>query len=153
VVVLVDPRGKIVWVSGASPGAVHNLTAAPIWSIIGELAAGLITLAHEAYTGAGDRRSSVPRPGEARLAKGRQPGPRQVARGASAPTPRSRPGRSCVDSAAVPGAGQLAKAIHVLRTRVSCDVQRERLRTPWHDGTVSPPALLGARIAGVRIDP
>jgi len=37
--VITSPNGDIVWVSGALPGAVHNLTAARIWGIIAELAA------------------------------------------------------------------------------------------------------------------
>lgn len=40
----------------APPGAVHDLTATRIWSILRELAAaGLIVLADKSYHGAGDR--------------------------------------------------------------------------------------------------
>jgi hypothetical protein len=49
------PDGEILWVSGPLPGAAHDLTAARIWGIVGELAAaGLITLADKGYHGAGD---------------------------------------------------------------------------------------------------
>jgi hypothetical protein len=42
-------------VSGALPGATHDLTAAHIWGVVRELAAaGLIVLADKGYTGAGD---------------------------------------------------------------------------------------------------
>src|SRR5215468_10452944 len=37
--VMPSPGGDILWVSGPLPGAVHDLTAARIWGIIGELAA------------------------------------------------------------------------------------------------------------------
>jgi hypothetical protein len=52
--VIATPGGDIVWVSGALPGAVHDLTAARIWGIIRERAAsGLVVLADKGYTGAG----------------------------------------------------------------------------------------------------
>ena len=52
--VIASPGGDILWVSGPLPGAVHDLTAARIWGIIGELAAaGLIVLAGKGYHGAG----------------------------------------------------------------------------------------------------
>ena len=50
-----SPKGEIVRVSRALPGAVRDLTAARIWGIIGELkAAGLIVLADKGYIGAGE---------------------------------------------------------------------------------------------------
>ena len=53
--VIAGPGGGIRWVSGPLPGAVHDLTAARIWGIVGELAAaGLIVLAGKGYHGAGD---------------------------------------------------------------------------------------------------
>jgi hypothetical protein len=53
--VISGPGGGIRWVSGPLPGAGHDLTAARIWGIIGELAAaGLIVLAGQGYHGAGD---------------------------------------------------------------------------------------------------
>jgi hypothetical protein len=53
--VISAPDGEILWVSGPLPGAVHDLTAARIWGIVRELAAsGLIVLADQGYTGAGD---------------------------------------------------------------------------------------------------
>jgi hypothetical protein len=52
--VIASPDGEILWVSGALPGAVHDLTAARIWGILRRLAAaGFITLADKGYTGAG----------------------------------------------------------------------------------------------------
>jgi hypothetical protein len=53
--VIASPGGDLLWVSGALPGSVHDLTAARIWGVLGELAAaGLITLAGKGYIGAGD---------------------------------------------------------------------------------------------------
>ena len=53
--VIASPDGTVLWVSGALPGSVHDLTAARIWGILDELAAaGLIILADKGYTGAGD---------------------------------------------------------------------------------------------------
>jgi hypothetical protein len=52
--VIASPHGDILWVSGALPGAVHDLTAARIWGILRRLAAaGLIVLADKGYIGAG----------------------------------------------------------------------------------------------------
>jgi hypothetical protein len=54
--VISAPGGEILWVSGPLPGAVHDLTAARIWGIIGELAAaGLIVLATRATTASATR--------------------------------------------------------------------------------------------------
>lgn len=53
--VIASPDGEILWVSGALPGIVHDLTAARIWGIMRQLAAArLITLAGKGYTGTGD---------------------------------------------------------------------------------------------------
>jgi hypothetical protein len=53
--VIASPSGDILWVSGALPGAVHDLTAARIWGIVREVAAaGLVTLADKDYIGAGE---------------------------------------------------------------------------------------------------
>jgi hypothetical protein len=53
--VIASPEGEILWVSGALPGAVHDLTAARIWGIVRRLvAAGLIVLADKGYQGAGE---------------------------------------------------------------------------------------------------
>ena len=47
--------GELAGVSGPLPGAVHDLTAARIWGIVGDLAAcGLIVLADKGYAGAGE---------------------------------------------------------------------------------------------------
>src|SRR5262249_3266572 len=48
--VIASPAGEILWVSGALPGAVHDLTAVRIWGIVRRLAAaGLIVLADKGY--------------------------------------------------------------------------------------------------------
>ena len=87
--VISAPDGEILWVSGPLPGSVHDLTATRIWGIARELAAaGLITLGDKAYIGAGEHVYAVPRPGQARIAEGRQPCPRQAARARRA---RQRP--------------------------------------------------------------
>jgi hypothetical protein len=53
--VIASPAGEVLWVPGPLPGAVHDLNAARIWSIVRELAAaGLIVLADKGYHGAGD---------------------------------------------------------------------------------------------------
>ena len=56
--VIASPDGDIVWVSGPLPGAVHDLTAARIWGITGELAAwGLVVLGDKGYLGEDDIRT------------------------------------------------------------------------------------------------
>ena len=53
--VIATPGGDIVWVSGALPGAVHDLTAARIWGMVRELGAcGLVVVADKGYHGVGD---------------------------------------------------------------------------------------------------
>lgn len=85
--VISAPDGKILWVSGPLPGAVHDLTAARIWSIIRHLAG------HPGRQGLPGRRRpdahALSRPRKARLAERRQPRPRQAPRPASGPTPSS----------------------------------------------------------------
>src|SRR4029077_7431355 len=50
--VIASPEGDILWVSGALPGAVHDLTAARIWGIVQALAAcGLVVLGDKGYLG------------------------------------------------------------------------------------------------------
>ena len=117
--VIASPDGGIVWVSGPLPGAVHDLTAARIWGIIAELtASGLVVLGDKGYLGEDDIRTpyrgrSKPAPqkdanrAHARL---RAPGERANAQLKSWRILRKL--RCCPWRA-----GQLAKAIHVLRTR------------------------------------
>ena len=105
--VISAPDGEILWVSGPLPGAVHDLTAARIWGIIRDLAAaGLIVLADKGYHGAGDQ---VLTPYRGR----NKPASQKAANRAhmpsydppaSAPTPSSKPGTSCANSAAAHGA-------------------------------------------------
>ena len=53
--VISAPADEIPWASGPLPGAVHDLTAAGIWGILRELAAGPIVLADKGYIGAGEQ--------------------------------------------------------------------------------------------------
>jgi len=117
--VIASPDGDIVWVSGALPGAVHDLTAARIWGIIAELAAsGLVTLGDTGYFGEDDIRTPYrgrnkptsqkdANRADARL---RAPGERANAQLKSWRILRKL--RCCPWRT-----GQLAKAIHVLQTR------------------------------------
>ena len=51
--VIAGPDGQIVWVSGAVPGSVPDITAARNWGVIRALAAcGLLVLADKGYQGA-----------------------------------------------------------------------------------------------------
>ncbi|ROO87973.1 DDE superfamily endonuclease [Actinocorallia herbida] len=51
--VIAGPDGQIVWVSGAVPGSIHDLTAARNWGIIRALTTcGLLVLADKGYIGA-----------------------------------------------------------------------------------------------------
>jgi hypothetical protein len=104
--VIASPDGEIVWVSGPLPGAVHDLSAARIWGIVRELAAcGLIVLADKGYAGAGEY-IHVPYRGRGKPAsqKDANRAHAQLCSRAGAPTPSSRPGASCADSAAARGA-------------------------------------------------
>jgi hypothetical protein len=102
--VIASPDGDIVWVSGPLPGAVHDLTAARIWGITGELAAsGLVVLGDKGYLGEDDIRTPYrggTSPPPRRTPTARTPG---SAAQVNAPTPSSSPGASCASSAAAPG--------------------------------------------------
>ncbi|WP_026416390.1 IS5/IS1182 family transposase [Actinomadura oligospora] len=118
--VVAAPDGTIVWVSGALPGSVHDLTAARIWGIPRALkAAGFLVLADKAYQGA-DEPLLVPYRGKGKPASQksanraharlRAPGERanaQLKHWAILAKLRCCPHR----------AGRLAKAIHVLHAR------------------------------------
>jgi DDE superfamily endonuclease len=114
-----QPHGDIVWVSGALPGAVHDLTAARIWGIIAELAAsGLVVLRDKGYLGEDDIRTpyrgrnkpASQKDANRAHARLRAPGERANAQLKSWRILRKL--RCCLWRA-----GQLAKAIHVLQTR------------------------------------
>jgi hypothetical protein len=118
--VIASPHGDIVWVSGALPGSVHDLTAARIWGIVRRLAAaGLIVLADKGYIGAGEPLLTPYRgrnkPLSQKAANHAHAQLRSPAERANAQLKtwhilhklRCCPWR----------AGQLAKAIHVLQTR------------------------------------
>jgi DDE superfamily endonuclease/Helix-turn-helix of DDE superfamily endonuclease len=118
--VISSPGGEIPWVSGALPGAVHDLTAARIWGIVRELAAaGLIVLADKGYIGAG---CHVLTPYRGRNKPTSQKTANRAHAALRAPGERAnaqlktwrilRKLRCCPWRA-----GQLAKAIHVLQTR------------------------------------
>jgi hypothetical protein len=118
--VIASPGGEILWVSGALPGAVHDLTAARIWGIVRQLAAaGLIVLADKGYTGAGEH-VRVPYRGrgkpasqkDANRAHARLRAPGERANAQLKAWRILRKLRCCPWRA-----GQLAKAIHVLQTR------------------------------------
>jgi DDE superfamily endonuclease/Helix-turn-helix of DDE superfamily endonuclease len=113
------PDGDIVWVSGALPGAVHDLTAARIWGIIAELAAcGLVVLGDKGYLGEDDIRTPYRgrnKPAsqkEANRAHARLRSPGERANAQLKYWRILRKLRCCPWRA-----GQLAKAIHVLQTR------------------------------------
>jgi hypothetical protein len=102
--VISAPDGDVLWVSGPLPGSVHDLTAARIWGIIRQLAAGLITLADKGYIGAGQH-VLTPYRGRGKPLRRRQPAAPtpSCAPQARGPVPRSRPGTSSGSSAAAPG--------------------------------------------------
>ena len=103
--VIARPEGEILWVSGPLPGAVHDLTAARIWGILRELAAArLIVLADKGYAGAGGH-VRIPYRGRGKPASQKDANRThaQLRSPRNAPTPSSRPGASCANSAAVPG--------------------------------------------------
>jgi hypothetical protein len=122
--VIASPDGDIVWVSGQLPGAAHDLTAARIWGILEALAAsGLITLSDKGYHGAaepvltpcrGKNKPESQKQANKAHARLRAPGERANAQLKTG----SRPGASCANSAAAPGApGSSPKAMHVLQIR------------------------------------
>ena len=118
--VISSPTGEILWVSGPLPGAVHDLTAARIWGIVRELAAaGLVVLADKGYTGAGDyvrtpyrgrNKPASQKAANRAHAQLRSPGERANAQLKTWRILRKL--RCCPWKA-----GQLAKAIHILRAR------------------------------------
>ena len=103
--VIADPRGDILWVSGALPGSVHDKKAEWMWGVLAELEdAVLVTLADKGYQGStyakipykGKNKPDPQKQAKKAHAKLRAPGERR--------TPSSRPGRSSPNSAAAPGA-------------------------------------------------
>jgi hypothetical protein len=116
--VIASPLGEILWVSGALPGAVHDLTAARIWGIIRRLAAaGLIVLADKGYIGTGDHvltpyrgRNKPPSQKAANRAHAQLRAPAERANAQLKTWHILRKLRCCPWRA-----GQLAKAIHVLQ--------------------------------------
>jgi hypothetical protein len=118
--VIASAEGEILWVSGALPGSVHDLTAARIWGIVRRLAApGLIVLADKGYIGAGEH---VLTPYRGRNKPASQKAANRAHARLRAPGERAnaqlkawhilRKLRCCPWRA-----GRLAKAIHVLQTR------------------------------------
>ena len=104
--VIAAPDGDILWVSGPLPGAAHDLTAARIWGIIRELAA--CRAGRAGRQGLPRRRDHVRTPYRGRNKPASQKDANrahaQLRAPANAPTPSSRPGASCANSAAAPGA-------------------------------------------------
>ncbi len=120
--VISAPDGQILWVCGPLPGATHVLTAARIWGILRDLAAsGLIVLADQRCTGAGDH-VRVPYRGRgkpvsqkpANRAHGQLRAPGERANAQLKTWRVLRKLRCCRWRA-----GQLAQAIHVLQIRES----------------------------------
>lgn len=118
--VIATPDGSIVWVSGALPGAVHDLKAARIWGILRALqAVGLLVLADKGYHGA-DEPLLIPYKGkgkpepqkDANRSHARLRGPGERANAQLKNWRILRKLRCCPHRA-----GHLAKAIHVLQTR------------------------------------
>ena len=117
--VIASAEGEILWVSGALPGAVHDLTAARIWGMLRRLAAaGLIVLADKGYTGAGDHvltpyrgRNKPASQKTANRAHARLRAPGERANAQLKTWHILRKLRCCPWRA-----GKLAKAIHVLQT-------------------------------------
>ena len=117
--VIATPDGDIRWVSGARPGSVHDKKAEWIWGVLAELqAAGLVTLAGKGYQGAahakipyrGKNKPESQKQANRAHAKPRAPGERanaQLKTWRILRKLRCGPWR----------AGQLARAIHVLRAR------------------------------------
>ena len=114
--VIASPRGDILWVSGALPGAVHDKRAEWIWGILAGLeAAGLVTLAGKGYQGAahakipyrGRNKPESKKAANRAHAKLRAPGERANAQLKNWRILRKL--RCCPWRA-----GQLAKAIHAL---------------------------------------
>ncbi|XRQ10198.1 transposase family protein [Actinomadura welshii] len=117
--VIATPDGDIVWVSGALPGATHDLKAARVWGILRHLrATGLITLADKGYHGADELFTSYKgkdKPAshkDANRAHARLRGPGERANAQLKTWAILHKLRCCPHKA-----GQLAKAIHVLQHR------------------------------------
>jgi hypothetical protein len=117
--VIASPAGDIIWVSGALPGAVHDMKAQWIWGVLAELeAAGLVVLADKGYQGSayaklpyrGRNKPESQKQANKAHAKLRAPGERANAQLKSWRILRKL--RCCPWRA-----GQLAKAIHVLQIR------------------------------------
>ncbi|HEY2739660.1 MAG TPA: transposase family protein, partial [Thermoanaerobaculia bacterium] len=116
--VIASPGGNILWVSGALPGSVHDKKAEWTWGVLDQLeAAGLVTLADKGYLGS--RYAKIPYRGkgkpesqkEANRAHARLRAPGERANAQLKTWRILRKLRCCPWRA-----GQLAKAIHVLRT-------------------------------------
>ena len=117
--VIASPDGGIVWVSGALPGAVHDMKAQWIWGVLAELeAAGLVVLADKGDQGStyaripyrGRNKPESQKQANKAHAKLRAPGERANAQLKGWHILRKL--RCCPWRA-----GQLAKAIHVLQIR------------------------------------
>jgi hypothetical protein len=117
--VIASPDGDLLWVSGALPGSVHDKKAEWVWGVIAELEkAGLITLADKGYHGSTWAKTPYKGKGkpesqkEANRAHAKLRGPGERANAQLKAWRILRKLRCCPW-----GAGQLAKAIHVLQLR------------------------------------
>ncbi len=103
--VIASPDGTIPWVSGQLPGSTHDTAAARIFNILAALReAGLIALADKGYHGYDPTGQHVITPYKGRNKPDHRKTPTaptpDYADPANAPTPNSRPGASCANSAA-----------------------------------------------------
>jgi DDE superfamily endonuclease len=117
--VIASPDGDLLWVSGALPGSVHDKKAEWARGVIAELEkAGLITLADKGYHGSTWAKTPYKGKGktesqkEANRAHAKLRGPGERANAQLKAWRILRKLRCCPW-----GAGQLAKAIHVLQLR------------------------------------
>jgi hypothetical protein len=116
--VIASPSGDVLWVSGALPGSVHDKKAEWIWGVLAELeAAGLVTLTGKGYQGSTYAKIPYKARNKPQSQKDANKAHAQLRSPGERANPGSRPGGSSASCDAARGAGQLAKAIHVLQVR------------------------------------
>jgi hypothetical protein len=131
--VIASQDGEILCVSGALPGALHDLTAARIWGIARELAASELIVAHQA-TGTVQSRRPFCRASQAavRRAPG---GPELAAAGMARPAVGPMPElRRCR------GSGASGSGIHFRRIRFLAGWCVLAARHPWRPHSLRPRA-------------
>ena len=79
--VIADPRGDILWVSGALPGSVHDKKAEWMWGVLAELEdAGLVTFGRQGLPGEHVREDPVQGEEQAGIPETGQQGAREAPR-------------------------------------------------------------------------